>query len=854
MVLTKEDKREIIGTVLYIATKALFNNHYYAFDGKMFRQNGGGPIGLRGTCALARLCMQIFDVKWEQVLRDICITIWLNTRYMDDGRTCLPPLKPGWRLVDKQLMYSIAWEKEDQELTDSEITKRGLVGTLRGVEDFLDFTIETVDDFEDKWLPTLDTSLQVDRKNKVQYKFYEKPMCSNVTVQKRSAMGEDAKVQVVSNDLVRRLLNNSEELGAGSKVEIVDNYSQKLSNSGYRGEQLKRIILNGIKGYEGKVRRCRNNGRKLHRSSIDSLGERIRKKLVGKSNWFRKRKKSNMYGGANKPGGTSEQKNKNFKEPSVRTVLFVDQSPGGELARRIKEQLRTMEPTLGFKTKVVERTGQTLGSKFPLASLWDGSPCGRGDCVTCTQGLEEIPPCTRNSLLYENICLKCNPGARNRSKEEIELVRDDIPTIYVGETSRSIQERSKEHWGGVRSRNQNNHMVKHMAMEHNGEEPLFAMKLVRQFKTALARQVSEAVRIRRRGGEGAILNSRGEFNRSHIPRLRVEEKESEGSKMANKKEKEQFRKKLKEQDEAWERERAGELGASALLGPTSSPTKRNYDIGEEQGAPNKRRRKLKYGVMGLDWGEEGEKEAEIRDLNNTCGELLPTPGSCPVPEKELIQSSITNYLDRTIPAESADSPTLDDPVARAETTQVEESADSPTLDDPAARGETTRVEESADSPTLENPAARGETTQIDEGDIDTIKASKPEGIQKTVTECNFKRGGMCVTHNVKGSKIPGSRKAWAKRKDGTFGWIYKKTIKYVCSLAEKGSVSNSEKIQSDNRGSALQGEWDNIQNGVASEISECSIRPNLGISERGIPGAGAKKESENVEIMREGSD
>ena len=141
-------------------------------------------------------------------------------------------------------------------MTDSKITKRELVGTLRGVEDFLDFTIETVDDFEDKWLPNLDTSLQVDRENKVQYKFYEKPMCSNVTVQKRSAMGEDAKVQVVSNDLVRRLLNNSEELGAGSKVEIVDNYSQKLSNGGYRGEQLRRIILNGIKGYEGKVRRC----------------------------------------------------------------------------------------------------------------------------------------------------------------------------------------------------------------------------------------------------------------------------------------------------------------------------------------------------------------------------------------------------------------------------------------------------------------------------------------------------------------------------------------------------------------------------------------------------------------------
>ena len=43
-------------------------------------------------------------------------------------------------------------------------------------------------------------------------------------------------------------------------------------------------------------------------------------------------------------------------------------------------------------------------------------------------------------------------------------------------------------------------MVKHVEMEHKGEQPCFAMKVVRHFKTALARQVSEAVRIRRRGG------------------------------------------------------------------------------------------------------------------------------------------------------------------------------------------------------------------------------------------------------------------------------------------------------------------------------------------------------------------
>ena len=48
------------------------------------------------------------------------------------------------------------------------------------------------------------------------------------------------------------------------------------------------------------------------------------------------------------------------------------------------------------------------------------------------------------------------------------------------------------------------------------------IKPVSFHKTALSRQISEAVRIRRRGGEGAILNSKAEFSRCYIPRLQVE--------------------------------------------------------------------------------------------------------------------------------------------------------------------------------------------------------------------------------------------------------------------------------------------------------------------------------------------
>ena len=49
-----------------------------------------------------------------------------------------------------------------------------------------------------------------------------------------------------------------------------------------------------------------------------------------------------------------------------------------------------------------------------------------------------------------------------------------------------------------------NHMHAHQVMEHDGREPLFSMKVVKFFKTPLARQVAEAIRTRRRGGGESI--------------------------------------------------------------------------------------------------------------------------------------------------------------------------------------------------------------------------------------------------------------------------------------------------------------------------------------------------------------
>ena len=88
----------------------------------------------------------------------------------------------------------------------------------------------------------------------------------------------------------------------------------------------------------------------------------------------------------------------------------------------------------------------------------------------------------------------------------------------MGETSRSIKERVGQHWADYAGRETKSHILKHQLLTHQGEEPEFIVRAVSFHKTALDRQVSEAVRIKRRGGEGRVLNSKAEFNRSLHPK------------------------------------------------------------------------------------------------------------------------------------------------------------------------------------------------------------------------------------------------------------------------------------------------------------------------------------------------
>ena len=152
----------------------------------------------------------------------------------------------------------------------------------------------------------------------------------------------------MANDLVRRLSNTKEDLPSKFKADVVNCYGVKLLTSGYSYEQVRRILVTGAKGYLTKLGRRTSKGGRLHRTAQESSGMRMKKKLLGKSNWFRDKKKveeENQVKAGTKAGrGTQDPADKSLR---TRTVLFVEQTPKGALASKLREQLQHLAPTLG---------------------------------------------------------------------------------------------------------------------------------------------------------------------------------------------------------------------------------------------------------------------------------------------------------------------------------------------------------------------------------------------------------------------------------------------------------------------------------------------------------------------------
>ena len=115
--------------------------------------------------------------------------------------------------------------------------------------------------------------------------------------------------------------------------------------------------------------------------------------------------------------------------------------------------------------------------------------------------------CQQENVVYRIICSECG---KSGTKAE-----------YTGETSRTAYLRGREHLDGLEKENGKNALWKHCATVQSGAKVEFRMKVIRSHKSPMTRQVHESIEIEH-SKANIIMNSKGEWNGSRIPRVVVE--------------------------------------------------------------------------------------------------------------------------------------------------------------------------------------------------------------------------------------------------------------------------------------------------------------------------------------------
>ena len=188
-----------------------------------------------------------------------------------------------------------------------------------------------------------------------------------------------------------------------------------------------------------------------------------------------------------------------FKRGGNLSVVFVPATPGSELKKQYEKCIREN----GVGVKVVERSGRTIRSIVQRSDPFQEPGCADSErCMVCSRG-DGKGRCRQTGVVYE---VKC----------------DSCESRYIGETSRNGYTRGGEHMNDYEKKKQSSVLHRYILQEHSNDTstPQFTMRVISKHKTALDRQITEAVRIARTPG-GQLVNNKQEFGHNKFWRFRL---------------------------------------------------------------------------------------------------------------------------------------------------------------------------------------------------------------------------------------------------------------------------------------------------------------------------------------------
>ena len=204
-------------------------------------------------------------------------------------------------------------------------------------------------------------------------------------------MGEQQRMSILSNELVRRLSNVAKEIVDDEIPEIIEHYTHQLKISGYERSQTRDVICSGVTGWQRKVLRREREAKGFYRHARTTLKARNKKKLTEKTTWFKDREEDEeedeMHLPKRKiPGGKRDAAKKARKMgsvPEVKAVMFVPYTAGSKLAKNLRGAEEKLGSLTGYRLKMVEKSGDKLENLLTKSNPWQGMDCERPQCLLC---------------------------------------------------------------------------------------------------------------------------------------------------------------------------------------------------------------------------------------------------------------------------------------------------------------------------------------------------------------------------------------------------------------------------------------------------------------------------------------
>ena len=109
--------------------------------------------------------------------------------------------------------------------------------------------------------------------------------------------------------------------------------------------------------------------------------------------------------------------------------IFGPPTPNGELAQQLRK-IADIEAEAGVRFKIVETGGNSVKSRIQKSNPTATEGCTNQQCVACKTEKGGGGDCRKGGITYEFECQLCPP---------------DQKSLYIGESSRNLYTRGKEH-------------------------------------------------------------------------------------------------------------------------------------------------------------------------------------------------------------------------------------------------------------------------------------------------------------------------------------------------------------------------------------------------------------------------